>query len=111
MLLEIRQQKNGTIVLRAPDDSVYTFDLDGDKLPPEATLQKIGRTLLQILDDPDMPQSVVSSAGQVTQGAGFDPGKLEANIRQTMDSAVPGSSRILDFLQGISGGSDEEATG
>jgi len=110
MLLEIRQQKNGTVVLRAPDDSVYTFELDGDKLPPEETLQKIGRTLLEILDDPDMPQAVVM-AGQVQQGGGFDGEKLEANIRSTMDSAVPGSSRILDFLQGISGGGDEEATG
>jgi hypothetical protein len=111
MLVEIRQQKNGTVVLRAPDDSVYTFDLDGDKLPPDVTLQRIGRTLLEILDDPDMPQSVVSGAGHVQQGGGFDGEKLEANIRHTMDSAVPGSSRILDFLQGISGGGDEEATG
>jgi hypothetical protein len=109
MLLEIRQQKNGTIVLRAPDDTVYAFDLDKDKEPPEQTLQKIGRTLLEILDDPEMPEAVVSGP-EVSQGTGFDGKKVEDNVRRTLDSVVPGGSKILDFLQGISGG-DEEATG
>lgn len=99
MLLEIRLQKNDTVVLKAPDGSVYAFPLIGGKEAGADVLQRMGRTMLEILDDPDQPKTVVTSTG-VSQGG---EGNLEQNIRGALDSIVPGGGRIIDFLQGISG--------
>ncbi len=99
MLLEIRQQKNNTVVIRAPDDTIYAYPLDVDN--PDETLKQIGKCVLQILGDPEMPKATVSTAGGVSQGAA--PGDLEGNVRRTLDSVVPNGSKVLDFLQSLSG--------
>jgi hypothetical protein len=115
MLLEVRQQKNGTIVLRAPNGDVHTARLDSpDKEAGAELLQGIGRAILEFLDDPDMPEATVVNP-EVVQGDGEERSAkkvgsgLEERVRAAADSIVPGGSRILDFLQGMS--SDVEETG
>jgi hypothetical protein len=118
MLLEIKQQKNGTIVLRAPDGEIYAFDLeDVDKDTANKLFAKLGKTVLQILSDPDQPEVKTEPSGHVHQGDGFDdegaggPANTEGALRGLLDSLVPGMqlSRGLDLLQNMS--SDSEETG
>ena len=108
MLLEIRQQKNGTVVLRAPDDTLYMFEIGAKTEPAEALLQRLGRTILEILNDKDQPESV-TMAGVVHQGPrAFDGAGLERNVRGVLESVVPGGSKLLDFLQGASYQGDKD---
>lgn len=118
MLLEIKQQKNGTIVLRAPDGEIYAFDLeDVDKNTADKLFAKLGKTVLQILSDPEQPEVKTEATGHVYQGEssgeGEDPGSAntEGALRGLLDSLVPGMqlSRGLDLLQNMS--SDSEETG
>lgn len=112
VLIEVRLQKNGSVLIHAPDDSFYPFNID-PKQPDEKVLANIGRTVLEILADPDMPEPVITPAAgahQASGGAGaFGGGGVEANVRNLADSIVPGGSRILDFLQAISSDPDEES--
>ena len=110
VLIEVRVQKNSTVLLRAPDDSFYPFEID-PKAPDEKVLAKIGKTVLEILADPEMPEAVITPAGgahQAAGGAGATGGDLEHHVRAAADSVVPGASRLLDFLQAISSDPDEE---
>ena len=121
MLLEIKQQKNGVIVLRAPDGELYPFDTDGvDKDNADKLFAKIGRTILEILADPDQPELKTEANGpHVRQSVSDDggptivppegDGTTEGALRGFLDALVPGLplSRGLDFLQSMSGDSEE----
>ena len=116
MLLDIRKQKNGTIVLTSPDGTVYPFKFDAEK--ESAFFEEIGRTMIDILADPDMPKETMES-GRVTQGRPVPDGEGGAvgHFRGCLDSIVPGVqlSKGLDFLQDMSIDEDpdkpDEATG
>jgi hypothetical protein len=117
ILLDVRLQKNGTLVLRAPDDSVYAFTLDPKKAN-DGTLASIGKTVLEIVLDPDQPEAVIVPPRGVHQphpggdargyggaaGGGVD---LETHVRAGLDSMFPGASRALDFLQALSGNAED----
>ncbi len=107
MLLNIRKQKNGTIVLTSPDGTVYPFKLEADK--ENEFFQDIGKTVLEVLADPDQPTETVS-AGQVTQGGVpvNNSGHAEGHLRGLMESLLPGSSKILDGMQNASYGGGED---
>ena len=108
MLIDVKIQKNGTVVIAAPDGSVFTFELDtsgktGDETPQKAgekTLQKIGRTVLEILSDPEQPQVQVQQVA--TRAPAAQAENVETHLRRGLDSILPGASGIIDFLQDIS---------
>jgi hypothetical protein len=116
MLLEIKQQKNGTIILRAPDGEIHAFSTkDVDKETADKLFADIGRTVLEILADPDQPELKTETNGaHVRQSVADDgptiegDGSTEGALRGFLDALVPGVplSRGLDFLQSMS--SDEE---
>ncbi len=110
MIIEIRTQKNGTIVLTAPDGTVYPFKLEPEK--EAAFFEDIGRTVLEVLADPEQPEATVQ-AGRVTQrGAQLDnAGGAEGHLRGLLDSLLPGLSGIIDKAQDASYTGDDEATG
>lgn len=120
MLLEITQQKNGTIILRAPDGEIHAFPTrDVDENNANKLLADIGRAALEILTDPGQPELKTESQGaHVRQSTVADEGptvvppegdgSTEGALRGFLDALVPGVplSRGLDFLQSMSG--DEE---
>lgn len=109
MLLEIKEQKNGTIILTAPDGTIYPFKLEPKK--KDAILKEIGEVVLTVLSDPEQPEATVSG-GHVTQGG--RPVQAQENVegalRGFMDACLPGSSRLLDGLQNISSDPEEAAS-
>ena len=107
MFLDIRlQEKTGTVVLTAPDGTIYPFQpaADADDEKKNQLLQSLGQTVMEIVMDPDMPEEQITAlpGSRAPGGAG----RPETAVRTFMESMLPGSSRLLDGLQGIS--SDEE---
>ena len=102
MLIQFRtQKKTGSIVVEAPDGTLFAIDAD----PNEAKVcERLGRAVLQILSDPDQPQTIMAPAdptnGNDPRGdypPDASPGEL--HLRRAVDSVVPGASRVLSWLQ------------
>lgn len=118
MLLDIRIQKNGTIVVRAPDDQIFTFKLDPEN--KAKVLQDLGDTIVTMLADTSMPPETLDAGHMSKKGrvhvdtqpgpeavpVPTEAGPLEIFLRQAMDSVVPGSSILLTKAQDLPSSGD-----
>jgi hypothetical protein len=112
MLIDIRIQKNGTVVLRAPDDSVYTFDVKtSDPENASEVCRAVGEQILQILGDPEQPAAKIIPAGHPRAGSLGSGEGVEGPLRNFL-GAVLGDigTGALDALQNASYGGDSEAS-
>lgn len=113
--------KTGTILLTAPDGELYPVKAVED---PAETAKLIGQQVLEIYKDPGQREAAADSAdrapsrnaqrvtrdapapssdGARVNGAGAPMTNTEVHVRAALDSAVPGGSRLLDWLQDLSG--------
>ena len=122
MIIEIRTQKNGTILLTAPDGTVYPYKpvlkgTDDEKAAGLAALcSEIGRDIMSVLTDPAQPaittvptvaHPAAAASNKAAEGAPpqGDQSPMEQLIRGALENFMPGASGLLDKMQDAS--SDE----
>lgn len=122
MIIEIRTQKNGTILLTAPDGTVYPYKplLDGTAEETAASMaalcSELGRDMMEILTDTTQPAMTTTPTVAHTPAAAKakaeenapPPGEqspMEQLLRGALENFMPGASGLLDKMQDAS--SDE----
>ena len=108
MLLDIKIQKNGTFIITAPDQTIYSFKVEEGK--SEKLFSEVGETVLRIMNDPQPEMTTVPTRGAPGARLG-DPGGLEGALRNAMDTVFPGSSVLLDKMQDASTPGEDEPDG
>jgi len=119
MLIQFRiQKKTGSILVIAPDQTIYSVEAESDEA---AMAAKLGGHVLKILSDPDQPEEIpIGVNGETMQPmtgrpTGMndprgdypeDAGAAEVHFRRAIDSVVPGGSKVLSWLQELSGSDD-----
>lgn len=100
MLIDVKHQKNGTLLVTAPDQTVYAFDLnlEDTKEAPPKVCERLGKTILQIITDPEQPELTVGAAHGAPVGGGINGADLEARAR----AVHPAIGAVLDFFQDAS---------
>ena len=120
MLIKVHLQKNNTVIITAPDGSVYPhrLNLDATKEDKAKMFEAVGMDIMMILADPDMPKEEMvadASMGHTPKAAtnkateNLPPQAsqgVEGALRGFMEQVMPGSSMILNKLQDMS--SDDE---
>ena len=120
MLIKVHLQKNNTVIITAPDGSVYPhrLNLDATKEDKAKMFEAMGLDLMMILNDPDQPKAeiVVDPSMAHTPQAATNKATednppeakqgVEGALRGFMESLMPGSSVILNKLQDISSDSE-----
>ncbi len=119
MIIEIRTQKNGTILLTAPDGTVYPYKpviegTDDEKSAGVAALcSELGRDVMAILTDPEQPAMTTTptvrhtpAAASAKAAGGAPPpaeqSPMEQLVRGALENFMPGSSALLDKAQDAS---------
>ena len=122
MIIEIRTQKNGTILLTAPDGTVYPYKpliagTDDEKAAGLAALcSELGRDMMAILVDDTQPAMTTVPTVSHSPAAATNKAKdaappegaqspMEQLIRGALENFMPGASGLLDKMQDAS--SDE----
>jgi len=113
--------KSGTIIVYGPDGEPYPIKASEDQAK---TAEELGQQILEIYADPEQqaaeqaarqaraaaPAAAAAAPGQPqVNGAGADIGAAEGHLRKAMDAALPGSSKLLSWLQEMSAHNAEES--
>lgn len=110
--------KTGTIIIYGPDGEPYPVKASEDQAK---TAEQIGQQILEIYSDPEQQEAEQAirraqaapppaAPGQPSiNGAGADIGAAEGHLRNAMDAALPGSSKLLSWLQELSAHNAEES--
>ena len=97
MLIDVKQQKNGTLLITAPDQTAYAFNLDiGDKDQATKVCEQMGKTILEILNDKDQPEMTSAPAGHHAASNG------SSGIEDRARAVHPAVGAFLDFFQDLS---------
>lgn len=103
--------KSGTIIVYGPDGEPYPIKASEDQAK---TAEELGQQILEIYADPEQ-QAAEQAARKAraaapaaapgdpqVNGAGVEIGAAEGHLRKAMDAALPGSSKLLSWLQELS---------
>lgn len=106
--------KTGTIILTAPDGELYPVKAGDDN---DKTAQALGKQILELYMDPEQRAEAAAArqvaaraadhyagngATQVHPVNGANMTEAEVHLRKAMDSAIPGASNFLSWLQELS---------
>ncbi len=101
MLIDIKLQvKTGTIILTAPDGTIYPFNGDVKSDEDRAKMcQSLGKAIVGVLSDPEQPAQTQTAAYPGNTGSiSGDLGVTEENLREGLNQIHPALGKVFEWM-------------